>query len=588
MSSEQIIDTADIRWIEGQLVSISNETNNLSDQIITLNGGMNYVSNQVDLINKEVNNTKVTLDTLVQEFKDFIRKDELEKSVQLSETRIVKVRQELETKFGHYADVRNKVTGILQAVDISLVRKETIENATEEQMLSAPRYWLAPSLIALSAWLNDNKALAEKAMHEALRRDEEKTSLFFVLVTRRGARYKSSREWLDRYFGLQDPQNLEREIVILIDGFTNGIFGPDARIKCGKIVAGWIEELSQKDGFVEDQHEQWKVALESKIQHLDEDSYTYLTKYSPSWSNLKNVLEGAKLHQTIYSFFDEIFTREITPAKNIAYAVDELLDKLVSKFDDEELPLRKEERQLSLIIQENGDRTKAQSLFDNEKALEERVSFTQLLTNFAMLPEVSQASLATQKFSIALTKEWIKNAHEDITAENRADVPMDIELEIDQWRGVTKDGSNEQELVQSMEHHIKTRKTDAMKQVKLEFKYLAALAGSALTVFAGFNEPAFMSISTLFLFIVSVSCFVYFYLGKRNTQKRKDAVKVKFANLLDHCLQELRATLADTVDWRKEYIKEDQNAELVTNLLHSITSEQYSFSRHDIARSIVN
>ena len=210
-------------------------------------------------------------------------------------------------------------------------------------------------MIALSAWLNDNKELADKAMLEALRRDDEKTSLFFALVTRRGARYKASREWLDRYFGLQDPHNLEREIVILIDGFSNGVFGPDARIKCGKQIETWIDELSQKAGFVEEQHAQWKVALESKLQDINNETYPYLREYSPTWSRLEDSLEGAKLHKIIFEYFDDIFTREIRPAKTIAYAVDALLDTLVSKFDEEELPLRRDERLLSLIIQENGD-----------------------------------------------------------------------------------------------------------------------------------------------------------------------------------------------------------------------------------------
>ncbi|GIN88224.1 hypothetical protein J6TS2_46100 [Heyndrickxia sporothermodurans] len=563
---DRIIHTADLSRIEGNLINLAND--------------INFVSSQVDSVNREVHDTRANLDALIQEFQEFIRKDQLEKNIQLAETRIVKVRQELETKFGHYDEVRRRVTGILQAVDVSLVRKETIENTSEEQMLMAPRYWLAPCLISLSGWLNDNQELAEKAMLEALRRDDEKTSLFFALVTRRGARYKASREWLDRYFGLQDPHNLEREIVILIDGFANGIFGPDARAKCGKQIEAWIEELSQKVGFVEEQHQQWKVALESKIQKLNENAYPYLKEYSQTWPKLEKSLEGAKLHKIILDYFDDIFSKEVTPAKNIAYAVDALLDTLVSKFDEEELHLRKDERLLSLIIQQNGDRNTAQKLFDNEKTLEERVSFTQLLTNFAMHPEVSNASIATQKLSIALSKEWIKNTHNDLTAENRAGVPIDIELSIDQWTGITQDGTNEQELIQSIESHIESRKEKAIKQVKLTGKHWAAIAGCVLFALLGLSVPIF--------FVISLLCGVYFYMGRKNLSKRKDLIIEEFKVLLEHSKQVLRAMLAETVDWRKEYTQEDQNAVHVSNLLDSITPTQYTFSSHDTARAVMN
>lgn len=66
-----------------------------------------------------------------------------------AETRLVKIRQELEKKYGHYDIVRRTTTGILQADDIGIVKKDTISNATEELMISTPGYWLAPCLVAL-------------------------------------------------------------------------------------------------------------------------------------------------------------------------------------------------------------------------------------------------------------------------------------------------------------------------------------------------------------------------------------------------------------------------------------------------------
>ncbi|MED3997541.1 hypothetical protein P4647_23395 [Peribacillus frigoritolerans] len=563
--AEQVIRTADLRKIEGSLR--------------TLEHGVTYVTDQVNMVNAEVQEAKMNLDQLIQEFQDYVRKDQLEKNVQLAETRLVKVRQEIKTNFGHYGEIRRGVTGILQAVDVSLIKKETIENTTEEHMLAAPRYWLAPCLIALSAWLNNNQELAEKAMMEGLRRDDEKTSLFFALVTRRGARYKASREWLERYFALQDPYHLEREIVILIDGFTNGIFGPDSRTKCEKQIESWIQELSQKAGFVEEQLEQWKNALEAKLPENDPTSYPYLSQYSPTWPQLEKALQGAKLHKIIHDYFESIFAKEITPEKSIAFAVDALLDTLVSKFDHEELPLRRDERLLSLIIEERGDRNAAQKKFDDEKTLEEDVSFTQLLTNFAMFPEVSNASVATQKLSIALSKDWIRGAHDDITAANRASVPVDVEITIDQWNGKTQDGKNEQDLLHSLENHINTRRDQAIEQAKLSIKHWVAIAGGILFTLMG--------ISATFLFVFAGILFLYFFLGMNRLQKHKIQLAEEFSNLLNQSREVLLASLAEVVDWRNEYSKEDSNASSVTTFLDDISPDQYSFSNYDSARSVI-
>jgi hypothetical protein len=94
--------------------------------IDVINHNVNVVSGQVAAVEQQLEITRNDLAQLTQEFREFVRQDALLKNVQLAETRLVKVRQELEQKYGHYEDVRRRAIGILQAVDSSLVRKETI------------------------------------------------------------------------------------------------------------------------------------------------------------------------------------------------------------------------------------------------------------------------------------------------------------------------------------------------------------------------------------------------------------------------------------------------------------------------------
>ncbi|WP_339295341.1 hypothetical protein MKY82_01770 [Paenibacillus sp. FSL W7-1279] len=566
MSNHQTISTANLSRIENSLSAINDNINGVYQQVAT--------------VEQQLEDTQSDLALLAEEFREYVRQDGLIKNVQLAETRLVKVRQELENKFGHYEDVRRRAIGILQAVDTSLVRKDTIENASEEQLLAAPRYWLAPCLIALSAWLSDNKELAEKAVVEALRRDDEKTSLFFALVTRRGGRYQSSRSWLERYFGQQDPNELKREIVILIDGFSNGIFGPEARAKCGLLIKSWLDELSQKAGFVEAQRDQWKKALLSRTEKLSASKFPHLRKYSPTWPQLQCALEGAQLHDIIFQYFNFILTQEIVPSKNLAFAVDQLLDILVREFDEEELPLRREERLNELIIKEDGDKNTAQNLFANEKVVEERLDFTQLLTNFSMYPTESNASVATQKLAIALSKEWINHAHDDLTAENRNAVPIDIEIKLDDWTGASRDGSNEEELISSLQQHIQLKKENALKKNKLGAKHWVSLAASI-----GFFV---LGMSTLFLFIVSAICLFIFLNGLRIVKKNVQLIEQNYEELFANHKQILVATLSDVVDYRREYETEDAKASKVDELLDQVTPEQYTYSTYDSARAVIS
>lgn len=536
----------------------------------------------MESVGQDVANTRSELAQLQQDFLNFVAADIKAKEVALAETRQVKIRQELETKYGHYGDVRRHATGILQAADISIVRQETVNAATEGLMLATPRYWLAPALVALAAWLSDNKALADKALAEALRRDDEKTSLFFALITRRTARANACRTWLDRYFGMQDPTRLDRQSVVLVDAVASGIFGPEVRNQCAKRIESWIDELSQRAGFLEEQRTQWNNALRSKVPTTDSATrYGYLSKYSPTWPQLNDALNGAAMQAVVRDHFRAIFDGRIPPSPNLMAAVDDLLNKLVQNFDDEELPLRRDEKLCQLIIEEGGDRKAANSRYDLEsKSLDEMVSFTQLLTNAAMHPETSHASRATQRFAIALSRAWIKDAHQDLTASIRAAVPTQVTITIEDWQGTTKNGENERELATSLGAHIDSRMEQALSNIKLKFQHWAALVlgvGLVLSSFSG----GFMPLA------LGAGGIIWFFVARSNIEKAKVKVVEDFSKLKTQSLQVLSAVLAEVVECRRDFAKRDAVSTDVVQLLDAISPEQYVLSNHDTTRQIL-
>lgn len=569
MSSERIIQLADLAYIENGIRSIRSDVDD--------------VAAQVQGVGRELSSTRSELAELERLFREFIAADAMAKELQLAETRQVKVRQELETKYGYYAEVRRHATGILQAADISIVRQETIASATEELMLAAPRYWLAPALVALAAWLNDNRPLAAKALAEALRRDDEKTSLFFALISRRASRALATATWMDRYFGMQTPTKLDRQTVVLVDALANGVFGVDVQAKCTARAQSWIEELSERAGFIDEQRNQWNAALCSKTPDLDgAQRYRYLSKHSPTWPALDSTMNRAGLHEVILEHFRRIFEGTIPPSANIQIAVDNLLSKLVSNFDDEELPLRREERLCQLIIDERGNRRTAQEKYTLESAaLDEQISFTQLLTNAAMHPETSHASRATQRYATAMSKEWITQAHADITAANRAAEPASIEIQIENWIGHTDDGSNEQALATSLAQHVDGLKAVALAELKLGIMHWAAVIIGGLFILMGL--PDF----NLLLLGLGAAGVIWFYTQKSNIAKARAGVEEKYAALQVQAREVLRASIAEVVEWRREFIRRDAVAADVAAFLNDLSAQQYVMNPHDNARKFL-
>ncbi len=131
------ISSADLRTIERNFSA-------LNTGIEVINSNIEVIDSNIAVIDSNVRTLYTDLNTLMADFVAYVRAQEERDRLQLAETRVVKYRQELEQKFGHFEQVRRQATGILQATDVGIVRGETIASGTEELMISAPGYWLAP------------------------------------------------------------------------------------------------------------------------------------------------------------------------------------------------------------------------------------------------------------------------------------------------------------------------------------------------------------------------------------------------------------------------------------------------------------
>lgn len=557
------ISSASLYAIEGNIRTMANHIQKLANNVDSVAGMVNTVDNKVNFLSS-------SLDQLSEEFRLFV-----EESIRLAilsdaKQNVVMLEQEIEKEFGYYDKVRKHTVGIIQASDINVVKKETIANVTEELMISAPRYWLAPALIALSSWLSDNKELAERALKEAMKRDDEKTSLLFCLISRRAGRYDGSLTWLERYFAMQDPTKMERKVIVVLDAFASGLFGGDSKGVCADRIRAWLEELSERVGFVESQREQWARAILGKTAAVSDNEFTYLYQNSPTWEKMKIVLEWAKTHNDVYLYFSSIFNTPVENINSVSAKIDDLLDSLVTNYDSEELPIRQQLRKNRLIIEECGDADKANARFESEKeSYETYEDFSQHLTSIALAPQSSNALVATQKLAISLSKDWVLNAYEDITVKSRSEVPLDIEIKISDWKGVTRDGSNESELQQSLNDYVDILRDQALSSIKW-FKtnvIIAIIIGIIVSL---------LGITTIIvpLFAI-VAVGIYIYSVKSKADDNIELTKNKMEDFRYKCIEILVATLAEVVDYRRLYDEKDAEYIKVVDFLQELKPEQY-------------
>ena len=539
MADEYKISWANLKYIEESL-------SNLSSSI-------DYVNSRVDQVDDNVKVVYNEVEKLAIEFREYVEMQSLANRKAEAKINLSAIRDKLKDQFGHYDKVRRTATGILQANDLAIVKSEMLTNITEKQMIETPNYWLTPCLIALSAWINNDKALAERALAEGIRRNDEKTSLFFGLICRRIGREASSLKWLARYLEAQDEEKLDRKAVIILDAFASGLLGNDTENFVYEQIQEWMSSLEAKPGFTERQLDNWKNAINSKRVPLKNGLYPYLEKYSHTWNNLKDVLEGANLNNDLYEYFRGVFEQK-EETKKLKVELDKILDSLVTEFDEEELPLKREEQFEELVVRYNGSESKAKSQIALEKSVyDDYRDFMQLLTDASMNPESSKSSVATQKFATALSRDNIVTAFND----------------------KTQDGEDEEEVLKRFEELIEQEKQQALSQAKLSIFEQFCLFGGIAVIAYGIIKTLMDASFAFVPIILGVGLILYHFSAKQRIQKFIQNTIQAYSQKLESGKQIIRATIAEIIDFRIEFSEKDAESKKVLDFFEQIKPEEY-------------
>ena len=560
-------------------IYIEPDLSGLEDRLDALGDFVGAAHSEIHAVGRSVDDLRGDVETLTQDFHAYAAKQERTNRIQLAEIRLVKLRQEIEHRFGHYAEIRRMARGILEANDLAVVRQDTLRAAAEELMLRAPGYWLAPALVALAAWISDEEEVANRACAEALHRDDERTSLFFALVCRRFGRKEASLHWLQRYFAGLDGGALDRKAAIVIDAYVSGLLGRDADGLIRRRIDGWIDRFSRVYSFAAAQEKRWYEAMKAMCPAPPaKSSFPYLRVHTDRSVSeaLEHTLSCARLYEKLSTHFQQIVT-QTAPPRTLRQQLDSILERLVADFDAAEKPLHMESILEKLVIHEGGREDHARSILaEKVKAFDERRDFMQLLSDAAMHPQEMRASPALQKMALALGRDSILSAFRDIVAENRAAIPETIKFRILAFDNETEDGSNEEKLLRlfvtwnDVKRMIRMRPYELSSQEKL-FRWIWLLP-VLLGLYGG----------EVYWTALGIAAGAVIFNAYIKAKKRMDSIHARiteeYQKQEEEGTQMLRGVIAEIVDYRTEIARLDAESEKVIDLLQGLNPAQFMAS----------
>ena len=204
-----------------------------------------------------------------------------------------------------------------------------------------------------------------------------------------------------------------------------------------------------------------------------------------------------------------------------------------------------------------------------------------------MHPETSHTGISTQKFAVALSLDWIKNAYQDVIAKNRSKIPYEIELNLENFNAKTTDGTNETELISKFTDLINRQKEYQLSQnVMSSFDNFCLYGGGAAAAIGVGMLLAGSIFTGLLALIAGIGAVSHHFSKKKQIEITGQNIEEQFNRRLSSGTQIIRAFLAEVVDFRAEFAEKDSESQKVIDYFEQISPEQYIRKLSDNGRRI--
>ncbi|MGW0392706.1 hypothetical protein ACWDYJ_17755 [Streptomyces sp. NPDC003042] len=565
-------------------VSLHRKVAEVNQLVVRVAEQLGHVSGQVTSVEAKQQQTRTELQQLRDEFQAFAAQARLTAALQRAETKVGVIQDRLDHEFGHHKVVRRTAVGMLQAFDLGLVSEDTVRTVGDQLMLQTPRYWLAPALVALAAWSADDPTLCERAVQESFRRSPDRTSLFFALVLRRQGRHAESVRWLRHYLLAQDPARLGREFAVILESVAQGAFGPAGRGMLRDALDEWHTFLGSDTAAQDAQIDRWRAELGTLCPTVTGDEFPFLHAVSPQWPQLGQVLSAARTQQVVLDKYTAILNTEPTPSGRIEDAVDDILDRLVSEYDNEELPLRRDLAYQEAVVAHDGDTGRAKADADADAAsYDVTLDYLTVQSTAALNPAAIGTSEATRRLAIAACRDWFHHAHQGFSRDYRAAVPQDVQARFESvhpvagqsfalpaWSGSYRTPLPELEkgLGDHWDRH--TAPFVAALGYRYGAKVAAAVAVAVIGLFIG-NAVSPAAAAVIPLLIGGVA-WLLIHQGASKARQVQDSARLLLGEAKRDALHQLVGASADLTNWQQAYHEADAVEARVRGLIESLAT----------------
>lgn len=547
---EQLISSANLNAIEDNLDYVAKELSG----VIT---NVNSVNEQINSIEENISNLNDELGNLVKEIRETTIINNARQSIMYNN-------EQIEKKYGYFDIVRRRTESLISAINSSKVNKQALLNMKEDLLLNNPNYWLSNALIALLSWVINDKENTSIELKNAMQKNREKTCVFFCLVNLKLARFDTAIRWLESYLNNEDPTNLSRDFITILDLVSNNEFGNEGkRIIIDKINI-WLNRISININIEKEEVNKWEKYIKSK-----EDENIAL----PFHEVLSKEIYFLKKNLTITSSYKNILSelKYITEKKYENKTLDNILNSLIYDYEKEEQVYQKDNLKNKLIIENNGDREKAIQIYEEEKNIyEENINILSLLNNIVIYNNQYKVNDETRKLALSLIKNNILSAYSKINNEINKN---NYYITIEDFNLEVNDELSDKFIEDKINEYVERKYEKDDKQAFI----ILAIVNLLIIIIILFS----LKISWL-CFILFISLILFdIYFSYKHIYKPNKLSDIQKKDAKTRLTRTLQSVLAESIDYKNMLKQNEQDFNEMKIFLNSINTKNYIRSNNE-------
>ncbi len=532
------------------------EVSALQSRVSGLETKVSHLGSRIDELETSVMSA---IDTLQQTMDKFITEYQHDRTVQNAYNELAEAKRQLEQEFGRYKEVRELAAEIIYIVDSGFIRLSVIMDVTERLAIRTPRYWLAPAVLAIAAWLDDDKERYFDSINSALALDPGKTALFVTLLLRHQARTEVMRQWIGSYLAELDPVNLPTDFAVVIEAVAGGTLGADSAPQLARRMQDWYKNAARSRDVEAEEIGQWQRNLLSLAAAGNyAEQFPVLAKSSPTWELLRNRHEVNTAIEAADQHFRSRFDDGAEVPADLDQKISLLLKHLAEDPDPAEEQILRKIRSAEAVIETRDDAAAERRVAADEADRARALNILSLVTRAAFPAGRKQPPTMTELLTIVLSQRFISKAAEDIHGkQQRLDA---VQMNLGQRRGkfscatdaeVAPDALRQQaedsaeELAGEIDYQIIRQKKKLWRRATWRL-VLAAVVSCGISVAAFLTGPvtsdgviALLAVALVILGAGALDRFALLRRRLRNVTDNGQREKISIKRTLDQASEEL-------------------------------------------------